>query len=93
MIGRIANRLRRRLAMNCLAVLLPAMMLFAALSDLGGVDSRSRDISLDAYTQISPFQGDPELAGRMVFVDIDEASLAMYGQWPWPRQYMAARRR
>ena len=25
----------------------------------------------------------------MVFVDIDEASLAMYGQWPWPRQYMA----
>ena len=25
----------------------------------------------------------------MVFVDIDEASLAQFGQWPWPRQYMA----
>ena len=89
MIGRIANRLRRRLVLSLLATLLPVTMLFAALSDLGGIDSRSRDISLDSYTKFRPFQGDPDLADRMVFVDIDEASLAMYGQWPWPRQYMA----
>ena len=89
MIARIADRLRRRLVLNLLAIFLPPVMLFAALADLGGIDSRSRDLSLDTYTQISPFEGDPELARRMVFVDIDEASLATYGQWPWPRQYMA----
>ena len=89
MIGRAVARLRRRLVLNCLAILLPPLMLVAALSDLGGVDSRSRDASLDSYTRLRPFRGEPDLAGRMVFVDIDEASLAMYGQWPWPRQYMA----
>ena len=89
MIGRIADRLRRRMVLSLLAILLPVAMLSAALSDLGGIDSRSRDASLDSYTKLRPFQGDPDLAERMVFVDIDEASLAMYGQWPWPRQYMA----
>ena len=29
------------------------------------------------------------MARSMVFVDIDEASLARFGQWPWPRQYVA----
>ena len=38
---------------------------------------------------LHPYEGDLELAKQMVFVDIDEASLATFGQWPWPRQYMA----
>ena len=62
--------------------------LIAAL-DIAGAASRSRDMSLDIYTQIQPFEGDAQLGKQMVLVDIDEATLARYGQWPWPRQYMA----
>ncbi len=62
--------------------------LVAAL-DVAGLSSRGRDASLDIYTQIKPFEGDLDLARQMVLVDIDEATLARYGQWPWPRQYMA----
>jgi CHASE2 domain-containing sensor protein len=42
-----------------------------------------RSITFDAYQRISPAPYDPNLAVRVV--DIDEASLAKYGQWPWPR--------
>jgi CHASE2 domain-containing sensor protein len=42
-----------------------------------------RSVAFDAYQQISPAAYDPDLAVRVV--DIDAASLAKYGQWPWPR--------
>ncbi|MCC7340348.1 MAG: CHASE2 domain-containing protein, partial [Bryobacterales bacterium] len=29
------------------------------------------------------------LTGNVVIVEIDEASLARYGQWPWPRSVLA----
>ena len=87
--GRVVRRLRRRLALTILAICLPVILLFVALADIGSINSRTRDLSLDSYTRWQPFIGDTELAGRMVFVDIDEASLARFGQWPWPRQYMA----
>ena len=83
------RRMRRRLVLTVLAFGLPVALLVASLADIGGIDSRSRDLSLDSYTQWQPFIGDTDLAGQMVFVDIDEASLARFGQWPWPRQYMA----
>ena len=89
MIGAAIHRLRRRLALTILACCLPPALLVISLADIGGINSRTRDLSLDSYTQWQPFTGDTELAGRMVFVDIDEASLARFGQWPWPRQYMA----
>lgn len=89
MIGAVARRLRRRLALTLLAVGLPLACLAATLADLGEIDGRTRDASLDVFTGIRPFTGDAELARSMVFVDIDEASLARFGQWPWPRQYMA----
>lgn len=89
MISEVARRLRRRLALTALAVALPILLLLAAVVDIGDLDGRTRDSSLDIYTGITPFTGVDELAGRMVFVDIDEASLARFGQWPWPRQYMA----
>ncbi len=88
-IGAAIHRLRRRLALTILACCLPPALLVISLADIGGINSRTRDLSLDSYTQWQPFTGDTELAGRMVFVDIDEASLARFGQWPWPRQYMA----
>ena len=69
--------------------LLPAIIAFCLLSDGFGLRTASRDVSLDFYTTLAPFDKEPELAKQMVFVDIDEASLARFGQWPWPRQYMA----
>ena len=89
MIGTVVRRLRRRLALTLIAFCLPLLLLVISLADVAGVNSRTRDFSLDSYTQWHPFIGDPDLAARMVFVDIDEASLARFGQWPWPRQYMA----
>ena len=72
-----------------LASLLPVVIAIIILSDLAGIRTASRDLSLDIYTRLAPFDKEPELAKQMVFVDIDEASLARFGQWPWPRQYMA----
>ena len=69
--------------------LLPVIIAFCLLSDIFGLRTASRDVSLDFYTTLAPFDKEPELAKQMVFVDIDEASLARFGQWPWPRQYMA----
>ncbi|MCJ8499494.1 CHASE2 domain-containing protein [Desulfatitalea alkaliphila] len=34
--------------------------------------------------------GDPEPTGQVVVVEIDEAALATWGQWPWPRHRMAS---
>ena len=72
-----------------IASLLPFLLGIMIFTDLFGMRTASRDLSLDIYTQLAPFDKEPDLAKQMVFVDIDEASLARYGQWPWPRQYMA----
>ena len=42
-----------------------------------------RLIAFDTYQRLSPQQFDPDLPVRIV--DIDEASLARIGQWPWSR--------
>ena len=72
-----------------IASVLPAIIAVLLFTDSLALRSSSRDVSLDIYTNLAPFDKAPELAEKMVFVDIDEASLARYGQWPWPRQYMA----
>ena len=72
-----------------IASVLPAIIAVLVFTDSLALRSSSRDVSLDIYTNLAPFDKAPELAEKMVFVDIDEASLARYGQWPWPRQYMA----
>ena len=82
-------RLKKRWPLSLVAIFLPLLLASLAISDWKEVDSRARDLSLDTYTRLQPFTGDADLAGSMVFVDIDEASLARFGQWPWPRQYMA----
>jgi CHASE2 domain-containing sensor protein len=45
--------------------------------------NRLRELAFDTYQRISPAQYDPQLPVRIV--DIDDQSLAIYGQWPWPR--------
>ena len=81
--------MRRTLILHLIAILFPILCGFALLIDFAGLNSRFRDISLDSYTRIHPFEGDPEIARQLVFVDVDEASLKSFGQWPWPRHYLA----
>jgi adenylate cyclase len=45
-----------------------------------------RLIAFDSYQRLSPQRYRPALPVRIV--DIDEASLARLGQWPWPRTVM-----
>src|ERR1700757_1920221 len=42
-----------------------------------------RLVAFDYYQRLDPATYDPNLPVRIV--DIDEKSLSMYGQWPWPR--------
>ena len=83
------TKLGQSVRLILLISLLPLFLGIVAFFDSGGLRSASRDMSLDIYTRLSPYDGAAELAEKMVFVDIDEASLARYGQWPWPRHYMA----
>lgn len=48
---------------------------------------RMRAIAFDTYQQLSPREYDPATPVRIV--DIDDASLAARGQWPWPRNDLA----
>ncbi len=49
--------------------------------------ARVQDAVFDGYQRLSPRDFVPDAPVHIV--DIDEASLALYGQWPWPRSYMA----
>ena len=42
-----------------------------------------RLVAFDHYQRLDPAAYDPNLPVRIV--DIDEKSLAIHGQWPWPR--------
>src|SRR3954451_18150864 len=49
--------------------------------------ARLRDLAFDSYQRLSP-RVRPDYT-RVRTVDIDEAGLAEYGQWPWPRTLLA----
>ena len=49
--------------------------------------SRLRDFAFDSFQRLQPRTYHPETPVRIV--DIDEAGLAAYGQWPWPRTIVA----
>ena len=85
----MGKQIRKWLKLLMLSAILPLMLAIISFSDSFNLRTASRDMSLDIYTNIAPYEGDLELAKQMVFVNIDEASLATFGQWPWPRQYMA----
>ncbi|HEX2890743.1 adenylate/guanylate cyclase domain-containing protein [Vineibacter terrae] len=81
----LARRWSRRLP-----VVAPLLILVAALAlrmaDPPGV-ARLRDFAFDTFQRLQPRSYDPQWNVRIV--DIDEASLAAYGQWPWPRDRIA----
>ncbi|WP_295558987.1 adenylate/guanylate cyclase domain-containing protein [uncultured Hyphomicrobium sp.] len=49
--------------------------------------ARLRLSIFDSYLNLAPREADPSFPVRIV--DIDETSLAMVGQWPWPRSEIA----
>jgi adenylate cyclase len=49
--------------------------------------ARLRDFAFDEFQRLQPRQYSPETPVRII--DIDEASLSAYGQWPWPRTVLA----
>ena len=49
--------------------------------------ARLRLLAFDTYQQLQPRTYDPGVPVRII--DIDEPSLARFGQWPWPRALMA----
>ena len=71
-------------------VLVALLVLLSALF-LRGVDPdalvRLRDLAFDGYQRLKPRAVPDDLPVRIV--DIDEAALEEYGQWPWPRTLLA----
>jgi adenylate cyclase len=68
------------------AGLLCMVLLFVAASVGGPVFDRLSLLIFDEYQRLKP----REPAGAPILVvDIDEASLEQYGQWPWPRSQLA----
>ena len=75
-----------------LAILIAGMLLLA--SDAGGVATHVRGILFDAYqhSRPRPYQPQIELGKNRLAVrllDMDAASLARFGPWPWPRTVLA----
>ena len=74
-----------------LTLILPLLVMLAALvwcwTDPGSIIDRQRRSVFDYYQRLAPrtYQDAP-----VRIVDIDDASLATVGQWPWPRSAVAA---
>ena len=70
--------------------ILPALVLVlglaVCLSGSAPVE-RARNLVFDEYQRFTPRPWRDDLPVRVV--DIDDASLARYGQWPWPRDRLA----
>ncbi len=71
--------------------LLFGLVVIAALTLLRASDPYAvrvaRETTFDVFQQIEPRQAPDDLPIRII--DIDEASLAELGQWPWPRSMLA----
>lgn len=52
-----------------------------------GPVERLRNLVFDQYLRAAPRAWSPDLPVRVI--DVDDASLARTGQWPWPRRIMA----
>ncbi|HVV92258.1 MAG TPA: adenylate/guanylate cyclase domain-containing protein [Hyphomicrobiales bacterium] len=83
-----ASQRRRRtgLAAAVAAAALALVTLLRTADPAFLADVRAR--TFDAYERLAPRPYDPRLPVRIV--DIDDAALAAFGQWPWPRSRLAA---
>ncbi len=76
--------LRKRGRFIALGVL--AALVLLHWSEVVPLQARLRAFLFDAYQEIAPR---PRPSAPAIIVDIDEASLQKYGQWPWPRSLLA----
>lgn len=84
-------RLRRILRHKNVRAVTAAIATLAALTLLRAYDPRIvselKERTFDAYQRLQPR---PFTEQPVRIVDIDEASIAEFGQWPWPRTRLAA---
>lgn len=84
-------RLRRLMRNKNARAVGAAVATLVVLTSLRAYDPRIvtelKERTFDAYQRLQP-RPDTDLPVRIV--DIDEASIAEYGQWPWPRTRLAA---
>src|SRR4051812_40021901 len=84
-------RLRRRIRGKNARAIGAALATLAVLTSLRAYDpwvvSELKERTFDAYQHLLP-RAPSELPVRVV--DIDEASIAAFGQWPWPRTRLAS---
>ncbi len=66
-----------------LAVCLGSMII--SLDETTGIKMRISNLVFEAYIKLKPRPADDTI----IFVDIDDASLAQIGQWPWPRTILS----
>jgi len=76
----------RRLRQRIVPLLILALLLGLRILDPGATQ-QARWLVFDTYQRIKPRIYDPRLPVKII--DIDDASLARFGQWPWPRPVMA----
>ncbi len=69
-----------------IALLVLANALLLRYADPVGL-IRLREFAFDSFQRIQPREVNEDLG--VAIVDIDEASLAAFGQWPWPRNLVA----
>ncbi|MDP2355253.1 MAG: adenylate/guanylate cyclase domain-containing protein [Beijerinckiaceae bacterium] len=72
-----------------IGVLAPVAIGFGLAVFLAGTApvERLRNIVFDQYLRAAPRAWSPDLPVRII--DVDDASLARLGQWPWPRRVIA----
>ncbi len=84
-------RTTRRLDRIALRAVLIGFVCVAIVVVASEIDTGNRgtanDVVFDQYQRWHPRAYDPDLPVRII--DIDRASLEQFGQWPWPRTYMA----
>ncbi|SFC17341.1 adenylate cyclase [Polaromonas sp. OV174] len=73
---------RSRTAVLALAALVWLVWLAVSPGSLRQLDERSTDFLWRLTASETPER-------RVIFIDIDDASLAQVGSWPWPREVMA----
>ena len=73
-----------------MGTLVSVILLLLVLINVFNISEQGRNTSLDLMTKLYPFEKlYPENSKQLVFVSIDDASIAEFGQWPWPRQLTA----
>src|SRR5262245_30513731 len=80
------SRMRSRRTYTLLVAVVLAAAYLLRMIDPAPV-ARLRLLAFDTYQQLQPRPYDPRVPVRII--DIDEPSLARFGQWPWPRSLMA----